>query len=95
MAAPESFARFLFALFQPVLRVGRFIERLWRGVKYEEVYLQEHSTVPELIHGLERWFERYSTWRPHEALGNLTPEDVYRGPSRPLESDLEAQNKAA
>lgn len=55
-----------------------FIERLWRSVKYEEIYLFEHSTLPALRAGLEKWFERYNEWRPHEALGNLTPDAVYR-----------------
>jgi putative transposase len=50
-----------------------FIERLWRSVKYEEIYLREHATIPTLEAGLRSWFERYNHWRPHEALGNLTP----------------------
>jgi putative transposase len=54
-----------------------FIERLWRSVKYEEIYLFEHSTVIALCEGLEKWFERYNIWRPHEALGNYTPSVVY------------------
>lgn len=54
-----------------------FIERLWRSVKYEHVYLFEHATIIELYVGLEEWFDRYNTWRPNEALGNLTPEVVY------------------
>lgn len=56
-----------------------FIERLWRSVKYEEIYLFEHSTVIALYDGLEKWFERYNSWRPHEALGNHTPSVVYAG----------------
>jgi len=55
-----------------------FIERLWRSVKYEEIYLHEHATIPALEAGLERWFKRYNTWRPHEALGNRTPQEVYQ-----------------
>jgi putative transposase len=54
-----------------------FIERLWRSVKYEEIYLFEHSTIRDLENGLGKWFERYNDWRPHEALGNLTPGVVY------------------
>ena len=50
-----------------------FIERLWRSVKYEEIYLFEHPTVIDLCEGLKKWFNRYNTWRPHESLGNLTP----------------------
>jgi putative transposase len=72
-----------------------FIERLWRSVKYEEIYLHEHATIPVLHQGLERWFERYNTWRPHEALGNLTPAAVYRPPSRPQESPQAKQKEAA
>lgn len=56
-----------------------FIERLWRSVKYEEIYLKEHSTIPALHHGLETWFTRYNHWRPHQHLGNLTPAQVYQG----------------
>lgn len=54
-----------------------FIERLWRSVKYEEIYLFEHSTICDLENGLGKWFERYNDWRPHEALGNLTPGVIY------------------
>lgn len=54
-----------------------FIERLWRSVKYEEIYLYEHRTIPALETGLTRWFTRYNTWRPHAALGHRTPHEVY------------------
>ena len=50
-----------------------FIERLWRSVKYSEIYLKEHATLGALRAGLEEWFHRYNEWRPHAALGNLTP----------------------
>jgi putative transposase len=55
-----------------------FIERLWRSVKYEEIYLFEHTTIIELCEGLAKWFVRYNDWRPHEALGNQTPKVTYR-----------------
>lgn len=55
-----------------------FIERLWRTLKYEDVYLKEYSTMQELRRGLEKWFTRYNTWRTHQALGNRTPERAYR-----------------
>jgi putative transposase len=55
-----------------------FIERLWRSVKYEEIYLKEHATIPVLHAGLERWFGRYNDWRPHQTHGNLTPSDIYQ-----------------
>ena len=54
-----------------------FIERLWRSVKYEEIYLKEYATIPELQQGLGTWFNRYNHWRPHQNLGNLTPANVY------------------
>lgn len=57
-----------------------FIERLWRSVKYERIYLFEHSTLPALQNSLEEWFDRYNHWRPHEKLGNLTPSVVYQVP---------------
>ena len=55
-----------------------FIERLWRSVKYEEIYLFEHATIIELCEGLAKWFVRYNDWRPHEALSNQTPKVTYR-----------------
>jgi putative transposase len=55
-----------------------FIERLWRSVKYERIYLFEHSTLPSLHENLEEWFDRYNNWRPHEKLGNLTPAVIYQ-----------------
>jgi len=54
-----------------------FIERLWRSVKYEEIYLKEYASVDALERGLTQWFERYNSWRPHQALGNRTPAQAY------------------
>jgi len=72
-----------------------FIERLWRSVKYEEVYLREHATLPALGAGLDRWFERYNTWRPHQALGNLTPDRVYQSRSNAQDEAAERSAQAA
>lgn len=55
-----------------------FIERLWRSIKYEEIYLKEHASVAELEQGVDRWMKHYNTWRPHQALGNRTPAQVHR-----------------
>jgi putative transposase len=55
-----------------------FIERLWRSLKYEEIYLREHATVVGLEQGVERWMKHYNTWRPHQTLENRTPAEVYR-----------------
>lgn len=65
-----------------------FIERLWRTVKYDEVYMHKHETVPALFDGLTRYFQRYCYRRPHQSLGNCTPAEVYftcKGLERPLD----------
>lgn len=72
-----------------------FIERLWRSVKYEDIYLREYATIPALAAGLARWFERYNAWRPHQALGNLTPNKVYRSSAAAPQGDAEAQGQVA
>jgi len=56
-----------------------FIERLWRTVKYEEVYLKDYAHVREAIRGLRDFFRRYNEERPHSALGDRTPYEVYYG----------------
>lgn len=56
-----------------------FVERLWRSVKYEEVYLHDYQTVPAARAGLSDYFVFYNTERPHEALGYRTPHEVYFG----------------
>lgn len=60
-----------------------FIERLWRSIKYEEIYLREYATVDELERGVERWMTQYNTWRPHQELGNSTPNAEYRPKPKP------------
>jgi putative transposase len=54
-----------------------FIERVWRSLKYEDIYLKEYATIGELEAGIREWIKRYNTWRPHQALGNKTPAQVY------------------
>ena len=58
-----------------------FVERLWRTVKYEEVYLKDYETPWEAIQGLGTFFVRYNEWRQHQALGYQTPASVYFGSS--------------
>lgn len=55
-----------------------FVERLWRTVKYEEVYLHDYQTPSEASLGLKRYFTFYNTQRFHQALGYQTPYEVYR-----------------
>lgn len=55
-----------------------FTERLWRTVKYEEVYLNEYETPREARQGLSRYLSFYNAVRPHQALGYRTPVQVYR-----------------
>jgi putative transposase len=60
-----------------------FVERLWRSVKYEEVYLRSYSDGREAHERLTAYFESYNGKRLHQALGYHTPEDVYRGVHKP------------
>lgn len=55
-----------------------FVERLWRSVKYEEVYLKDYRSVMEAIQGLRAYFEFYNSERLHQSLNYQTPEAVYR-----------------
>lgn len=56
-----------------------FIERLWRSVKYEDVYIKDYEMVMELLHGLKNYFKFYNELRPHQSLKYRTPEEVYLG----------------
>ena len=54
-----------------------FIERLWRSVKYEDLYLKDYASVPDLDAGLEAYFRFYNHERPHQSLGYRTPAEVH------------------
>jgi putative transposase len=56
-----------------------FIERLWRSVKYEDLYIKEYADVPTLTAGLEAYFNLYNFERPHQSLGYRVPADVHSG----------------
>jgi putative transposase len=58
-----------------------FVERLWRTLKYEDIYLKRYEAVPALQAGLSAYFPFYNEERPHQALGYRTPAEVY-WPSR-------------
>jgi putative transposase len=56
-----------------------FVERLWRSVKYEEVYLHDYEQVGEAVKNLGHYFSFYNQERPHQALGYQTPAAMYFG----------------
>ena len=56
-----------------------FVERLWRSLKYEEVYLKAYDSVGDARAGIGRWIEFYNKVRRHQGLGNRTPDQVYYG----------------
>lgn len=56
-----------------------FVERLWRSVKYEDVYLRDYQDVKETRLGLKNYFEFYNIQRPHQSLGYKTPYEVHFG----------------
>ena len=62
-----------------------FVERLWRSVKYEDLYLKSYDTVPLLIQGLTDYFLFYNQERPHQGLHNLFPADLYLGKDVPID----------
>jgi putative transposase len=54
-----------------------FVERLWKSIKYEEVYLHAYETVEAAHQGLARYLRFYNQTRPHQALDGRTPDQVY------------------
>jgi putative transposase len=56
-----------------------FVERLWRTVKYEDIFIRGYTTVPECRSGLSEFFERYNTRREHSSLDNYYPYEIYIG----------------
>lgn len=81
--SPQYLDRFL-AVSSQISMDGRgramdniFTERLWRSVKYEEVYLSDYENPRQARHGLTAYFQLYNYERPHQALDYLTPADLY------------------
>lgn len=54
-----------------------FVERLWRSVKYEDIYLRDYQSMPDLYRGLIRYFHHYNHTRPHQSLENKTPAEIH------------------
>ena len=67
-----------------------FVERLWRSLKYEEVYLKAYDSIAEARAGIGAWIEFYNYERPHQALGNKTPWEVFKEKKQPV---VEAEKK--
>jgi putative transposase len=55
------------------------VERLWRSVNYEEIYLKDYPSVGALLAALKVYFDFYNHERPHQGLRGATPAQVYRG----------------
>jgi putative transposase len=82
----EEFTRVLLAKGVRVSMDGKgrwidnvFVERLWRSVKYEHVYLHAHESLHELRAGLRKYFRFYNEVRPHQSLEDQTPDTLYFG----------------
>ena len=58
-----------------------FIERLWRSLKYEDVYIKAYASVPEARCGIGDWLSFYNDERLHQALGYRTPREVFQAPA--------------
>ena len=73
-----------------------FIERLWRSLKYEDVFIKAYASVPEARRGIGGWLAFYNEERPHQALGYLTPRAVFEGipPGSPRPSSAIQKQKA-
>jgi putative transposase len=54
-----------------------FVERLWRSVKYEEVYLRAYESVADALQSIGRYFDFYNAKRPHQSLDGATPDQIY------------------
>ncbi len=55
-----------------------FVERLWRSLKHEDIYIKDYVSMVDLRLGLTKYFTFYNQKRPHQSLANLTPDQVYR-----------------
>ncbi|GBD90448.1 hypothetical protein BMS3Abin04_01165 [bacterium BMS3Abin04] len=54
-----------------------YIKRLWKSLKYEDIYLKDYQSVREVILGIEEYFNFYNFKRPHQALNYKTPAELY------------------
>ncbi|MBO6760731.1 MAG: transposase, partial [Roseivirga sp.] len=61
-----------------------FVERLWRTIKYEEVYLKAYEDVPQARREIGKYIDFYNTKRPHSSLDGRTPDQVYFNQLEPI-----------
>lgn len=61
-----------------------FVERLWRSIKYEEIYLRAYASVPDARAGIGRYIDFYNTRRPHSSLDRQTPDQAYFNALQPI-----------
>ena len=71
---------------QGAWRDNVFVERLWRTIKYEEVYLRAYRSVSEARRGLRRYLAFYNRQRPHSSLGGQTPDQAYFNQPKPTQA---------
>jgi len=64
------------------------IERFWRSIKYEEIYLNDYKSMYELRDSIDRYMKKYNSVRLHSALGNKTPNEIYFKAVNNLDSQL-------
>ena len=72
-----------------------FIERLWRSLKYEDLYLKSYDDVPQLYQGLTNYFRFYNEERPHQGLKDRVPAELYYTKERPIAHNNEIHLKFA
>lgn len=74
-----------------------YIERFWRTIKYEAIYLNEYANFTELYNGVKEYIDFYNEQRPHQSLGYLRPREIYQNGLVPFgrHTDLDDNNRAA
>lgn len=71
-----------------------FIERLWRSLKYEKIYLNEYENIPGVRAGIKEYLTYYNTIRPHQSLNYRTPWEVYSDRSQQTLQEIDLKTKA-
>ena len=68
------------------------VERFWRSLKYEEVYLKDYADVNECRLSLYNYIENYNSFRPHQSLNHVVPDTVYESGLRSLVDEIDHAN---